>query len=142
MSRQARNQVILLSALGLMAMFNLTLVSAGLEDFIEAKLEFSETDISIGVFMSAEMFAYIIFAPIWGHLSDKHGKRAHYVVMGLGISSLLFVLMSASIAPCIAGMPDRNGIDRTSAWPSPVDSRDRKIRWPFVNSRISARAAP
>jgi DHA1 family tetracycline resistance protein-like MFS transporter len=90
---KARNQVILLGSLVFMAMFNLTLVSPGLKVYIEAKFDFSDSDIYIGVFASAEMFAYIIFAPIWGYLSDKHGKRAHYVVMGLAISSVLFVIM-------------------------------------------------
>ena len=93
MGAQARNQVVILGGLVLMAMFNLTLVSPGLHDYLQFKFGFSETDVYIGVFVSAEMIAYIIFAPIWGYLSDKKGVRAHYIVMGLGVSSLLFALM-------------------------------------------------
>ncbi len=87
-----RYQVILLSALVFMAMFNLTLVSPMLPRYMEDR--FGETSaIYIGIFTSAEMLAYIIFAPVWGVLSDRTGKRVPYVVLGLGLSAVLFAIM-------------------------------------------------
>ena len=90
MSAPARNQVVLL---GTIVFFNLLLITPGLKFYLEEKFGFAETDIYIGVFLFAEMVAYIIFAPVWGHLSDRRGKRGHYVVLGLGVSSILFALM-------------------------------------------------
>jgi MFS family permease len=84
--------VILLSALVFMAMFNLTLVSPVLPRYMEDR--FDETSaIYIGIFTAAEMLAYTIFAPIWGVLTDRAGKRVPYVVLGLGVSAVLFAVM-------------------------------------------------
>ena len=86
-----RSQVFLLAAIVFMAMFNLTLVSPVLPEFVKDR--FGGTDVSIGLFTSAEMVAYIIFAPIWGIISDRRGQRVPFVIMGLGISAIFFVLM-------------------------------------------------
>jgi MFS family permease len=91
MLRSARSQVVLLASLVFMAMFNLTLVSPVLPEFVKDRFE--TTDLAIGIFTSAEMVAYIIFAPIWGVLSDRRERRVPFVLMGLGLSSILFVIM-------------------------------------------------
>jgi MFS family permease len=82
-------QVVLLGGLVLMAMFNLTLVSPGLKVFIEDRFE-ETSSIYTGIFFSAEMIAYIIFAPLWGVLSDRRERRVPFVAIGLGVSALLF----------------------------------------------------
>jgi MFS family permease len=91
MMRSARSQVVLLATVVFMAMFNLTLVSPVLPEFVKDRFE--TTDLAIGLFTSAEMIAYIIFAPIWGILSDRREKRVPFVIMGLGISAVFFVIM-------------------------------------------------
>ena len=53
------------------AMFNLTLVVAGLKEFMIEDLGGSIADATL--FFSVETLAYIIFAPIWGLLSDRFG---------------------------------------------------------------------
>ena len=87
----SKYQVVLLAAIVFMAMFNLTLVSPILPEFIKDRFE--TTDVAIGVFTSAEMVAYIIFAPVWGVVSDRRGQRVPLVIMGLGVSAIFFVLM-------------------------------------------------
>ncbi len=91
MTDSSRNQVLLLAVIVFMAMFNLTMVSPILPEFVKDR--FGGSDVSIGIFTSAEMIAYIIFAPIWGIISDRTGKRVPFVIMGLGASSILFILM-------------------------------------------------
>ena len=91
MLRSARSQVVLLAVVVFMAMFNLTLVSPVLPEFVKDRFE--TTDLAIGLFTSAEMIAYIIFAPIWGVLSDRRERRGPFVIMGLGMSAIFFVLM-------------------------------------------------
>ncbi len=91
MFRTERSQILLLAGIVFMAMFNLTLVSPVLPEFVKDR--FGGTDVSIGLFTAAEMVAYIIFAPIWGVLSDRMGRRVPFVIMGLGTSAILFVVM-------------------------------------------------
>ncbi len=91
MLSSARSQVVLLASVVFMAMFNLTLVSPVLPEFVKDR--FDTTDLAIGLFTSAEMVAYVIFAPIWGVLSDRRERRVPFVTMGLGISAVFFVLM-------------------------------------------------
>jgi MFS family permease len=81
----------LLAAIVLMAMFNLTLVSPILPDLIEERFELTEAH--IGLFTGAEMIAYVIFAPIWGVLSDRYGSRKNMAIIGLVISAPLFMIM-------------------------------------------------
>jgi len=91
LTNSARSQVLLLAAIVFMAMFNLTMVSPILPEFVKDR--FGGSAMAIGIFTSAEMIAYIIFAPIWGIISDRTGKRVPLVIMGLGASSVLFILM-------------------------------------------------
>ncbi len=91
MMRSSRSQVVLLASVVFMAMFNLTLVSPVLPEFVKDRFE--TTDLAIGMFTSAEMIAYIIFAPIWGILSDRREQRVPFVIMGLGMSAIFFAIM-------------------------------------------------
>lgn len=74
------------------AMFNLTLVVAGLKEFIIGDLGGTITDASL--FFSVETFAYILFAPLWGILSDRLGRRRPFVVTGFLLSALVYASYS------------------------------------------------
>ena len=74
------------------AMFNLTLVVAGLKEFIIDELGGTVTQATL--FFSVETLAYIIFAPLWGLLSDRVGRRSPFVVIGFLGSSLIYALYS------------------------------------------------
>jgi DHA1 family tetracycline resistance protein-like MFS transporter len=71
-------------------MFNLTLVVAGLKEFIIDDLSGTVTQATL--FFSVETLAYIIFAPIWGLLSDRLGRRKPLVVIGFLGSALAYAL--------------------------------------------------
>ncbi len=74
------------------AMFNLTLVVAGLKEFIIDDL--GGTVAQATLFFSVETLAYILFAPIWGLLSDRVGRRKIFVVVGFLGSSVMYALYS------------------------------------------------
>jgi MFS family permease len=80
--------VVLPAALLFGSMFNLTLVVAGLKEFIIEDLGGSIADATL--FFSVETLAYIIFAPIWGLLSDRLGRRKPLVGIGFAGSALLY----------------------------------------------------
>ncbi len=84
------------------AMFNLTLVVAGLKEFIIEELGGSITDATL--FFSVETFAYILFAPLWGLLSDRLGRRRPFIVAGFLLSALLYASYLAvdSVGPLLA----------------------------------------
>ncbi len=70
------------------AMFNLTLVVAGLKEFIIDELGGTISDATL--FFSVETLAYILFAPIWGLASDRLGRRKPFVVVGFAACALLY----------------------------------------------------
>ena len=70
------------------AMFNLTLVVAGLKEFIIDQLQGSIAQATL--FFSVETIAYIIFAPTWGLVSDRLGRRRIFVVVGFLMSGVLY----------------------------------------------------
>ncbi|MEZ5330652.1 MAG: MFS transporter [Thermoanaerobaculia bacterium] len=79
---------VLPSLLLLGAMFNLTLVVAGLKEFILGELGGTVADATL--FFSVETFAYILCAPLWGLLSDRAGRRRPFIVAGFAASALLY----------------------------------------------------
>jgi len=85
-----RRSVLLPCLLLFGAMFNLTLVVAGLKEFIIDELGGTVRDATL--FFSVETTAYIIFAPLWGLLSDKLGRRKVLVVIGFAMSALIYSL--------------------------------------------------
>lgn len=76
------------SLLLLGAMFNLTLVVAGLKELIIDELGGTVGDATL--FFSVETFAYILCAPLWGLLSDRVGRRKPFIVAGFTASALLY----------------------------------------------------
>ncbi len=70
------------------AMFNLTLVVAGLKEFIIDEL--GGTDRHATWFFSIETLAYVVFAPLWGLASDRLGRRKPFVVAGFLVSALIY----------------------------------------------------
>ncbi len=80
--------VLLPCALLFGAMFNLTLVVAGLKEFVIDDLGGTVRDATL--FFSVETIAYILFAPIWGLASDRLGRRRPFIVVGFASSALIY----------------------------------------------------
>ncbi len=70
------------------AMFNLTLVVAGLKEFILEDLGGTVADATL--FFSVETLAHILFAPLWGLASDRIGRRKPFIVVGFLASAALY----------------------------------------------------
>jgi MFS family permease len=83
-----RRAVLLPSLFLLVAMLNLTLVVAGLKELVVDELGGTERDASL--FFTIEMLAYILFAPLWGVLSDRLGRRKPLIVIGFAVSALAY----------------------------------------------------
>ncbi len=92
-SSPALRGVILPSLFLLVTMLNLTLIVAGLKELILDELGGTERDASL--FFSIEMAAYIVFAPVWGVLSDRLGRRKPLIVVGFLASAALYASYSA-----------------------------------------------
>ena len=69
-------------------MLNLTLVVAGLKELVVDDLGGSVADAAL--FFTVEMVAYLLFAPLWGALSDRFGQRIPFIVGGFAASGLLY----------------------------------------------------
>ncbi|MEO8503876.1 MAG: MFS transporter [Acidobacteriota bacterium] len=74
----------------LIAMFNLTLPVAALKEWVVDGLGGSVTDAAL--FLSVEMVAYMICAPLWGLLSDRNAHRKRWIVGGFLASGVLYLL--------------------------------------------------
>lgn len=70
------------------AMLNLTLVVAGLKELVLDELGGTVRDAAL--FLTVEMVAYILFAPLWGIASDRLGRRRRFVVLGFALTALLY----------------------------------------------------
>jgi MFS family permease len=81
-------RVLLPSLFLLVSMLNLTLIVAGLKELVIDELRGSARDASL--FFSIEMAAYILFAPLWGVLSDRAGRRKPLVVAGFLLTAPLY----------------------------------------------------
>lgn len=86
------HEVVLPSLLLLVAMLNQTLIVAGLKELVVDELGGTARD--AGLFFSIEMAAYIVFAPLWGLLSDRLGRRKPLVVAGFLLSAPLYAAYS------------------------------------------------
>lgn len=76
----------------MVAMFNLTLVVAGLKEFILEDL--GGTVRHATLFFSIETLAYLVFAPLWGLASDRLGARKPFIVIGFLGSGALYALFA------------------------------------------------
>ncbi len=83
-----RRAVALPCLLLLGAMFNLTLPVAGLKELVLDELGGTVTDAAL--FLTVEMAAYLVFAPLWGVLSDRTGRRRPFIVAGLAGSGAVY----------------------------------------------------
>ncbi len=81
--------VVLPSLFLMVAMFNLTLIVAGLKELIVDDLGGTTSDTSL--FFSLEMVSYILFAPLWGVLSDRWAKRRPLIFIGFLASGVLYL---------------------------------------------------
>ena len=81
-------RVALPCALLLGAMFNLTLPVAGLKELVLDELGGTVTDAAL--FLTVEMAAYLLFAPLWGLLSDRVARRRPFVVLGFAGSAAVY----------------------------------------------------
>lgn len=70
------------------AMLNLTLVVPGLKELVVDELGGEVTDAAL--FFTVEMAAYLVFAPVWGLLSDRTGRRRPLVVAGFAASGVAY----------------------------------------------------
>ncbi|MDX1502863.1 MAG: MFS transporter [Thermoanaerobaculia bacterium] len=114
--RQEPGRSILLPCLLLFgAMFNLTLVVAGLKELIIEELGGSLAD--AGLFFSVETFAYLIFAPVWGVVSDRAGVRKPFIIAGFAGSALIYGLYGlVESVPLLLGMRFLQGAVTVMGW--------------------------
>lgn len=70
-------------------MFNQTLCVAGLKELIVDHYGGTTADASL--FFSIESLAYILFAPVWGLLSDRWHRRRVFVAVGFLGSGLIYL---------------------------------------------------
>ena len=84
--------ILLPSLLLLASMLNLTLIVAGLKELVIDDLGGTARDASL--FFSVEMVAYIIFAPLWGLVSDRLGRRRLLITLGFLLCAPLYAAYS------------------------------------------------
>jgi MFS transporter, DHA1 family, tetracycline resistance protein len=58
-------------------------------------LEFSATPLQIGLLFACYSMAQFLFAPVWGALSDRHGRRP-ILLMSIGLGSLMLAGFASS----------------------------------------------
>jgi MFS family permease len=71
------------------AMLNLTLVVPGLKELVVDELGGDVGDAAL--FFTVEMAAYLVFAPVWGVLSDRTGRRRPLIVAGFAASGIAYL---------------------------------------------------
>jgi len=70
-------------------MLNLTLVVPGLKELVLDELGGTVTDSAL--FFTVEMAAYVVFAPIWGALSDRWARRRPLIVGGFAVAGVVYL---------------------------------------------------
>jgi MFS family permease len=85
-------EVFVYTILIFISMFSLTLIAPALKEFVID--EFNATEATGSYFVTLEMTAYIIFAMIWGALSDRKGKRKMFIFAGFAGSAVFYFLMT------------------------------------------------
>jgi MFS family permease len=71
------------------AMLNLTLVVPGLKELVVDELGGDVTDAAL--FFTVEMAAYLVFAPVWGVVSDRTGRRRPLIAAGFAASGVAYL---------------------------------------------------
>jgi DHA1 family tetracycline resistance protein-like MFS transporter len=136
-SREASTSlsVVLPCALLFLSMLNLTLVVAGLKELVIDDLGGTARDASL--FFSIEMVAYIVFAPVWGLLSDRWGRRRGLVTLGFLLCAPLYALYSVvGTVPALLTLRFVQGAFAVMGWSSlmamVLDQVDEKRRGRFM----------
>ncbi len=97
------------------SMLNLTLIVAGLKELIIDELGGSELHVSL--FFSIEMVAYIVFAPLWGLMSDRLGRRRPFIALGFLMSAALYASYSSITSlPLLLGLRFVQGAFSVMGW--------------------------
>jgi DHA1 family tetracycline resistance protein-like MFS transporter len=92
MRRFQENTLAVLAVLVFVCMFNLTFIVPSIKELIIDRFDATATEASL--FVTVEMIAYIIFAMVWGSISDRRGERRRFIVVGFLGSSLLYYSMT------------------------------------------------
>lgn len=90
-----------LSAVVFVVLFAQMLLYPGIADLVGALGASPELDAS-AVFIAAEFVAYILFAAVWGAISDSFGKRVRLVVAASVVASVAY--LGIALSPT-AGLP-------------------------------------
>lgn len=107
--------VYLPSAFLLVVMLNLTLIVAGAKELFVDALGGSTRDVSL--FFSIEMAAYIVFAPLWGVVSDRLRTRRPLIAAGFAVSGLLYLSYTAvDSIPVLLGLRFLQGMAAVAGW--------------------------
>lgn len=84
--------IFLLGLLTFLLMLSVSMVYPVLRPFVVDRFDTSITQASL--FVSVNLLAYVIFAVVWGVLSDKAGKRRPFIIAGLFGNSLMMFLIT------------------------------------------------
>lgn len=98
-----------------LCMFNQTFVVPSIKEIVIDRFDASTTEASL--FVSVEMVAYIIFAIVWGTVSDRSGRRKDLIVIGLlGSSGLYFAMSLADSLAMLLALRFAQGAFTVMAW--------------------------
>ncbi|MEM7052669.1 MAG: MFS transporter [Acidobacteriota bacterium] len=130
-----RRTVLVPSLFLMISMLNLTLVVAGLKELIVDELGGTTRDASL--FFSIEMIAYVIFAPLWGVLSDRLGRRAPLAAIGFLATAPLYALYGwVDTIPTLLVLRFIQGATAVLGWSTlmamVLDQPDRKKRGRYM----------
>ncbi|NJD52181.1 MAG: MFS transporter [Candidatus Methanoperedens sp.] len=101
MQNKNYQEIYLLGILMFLLMFSVTLIYPVLEGFVMERFEV-ESVAETSLFVSVNLAAYVIFALIWGSISDRIGKRKVFIIMGfLGNAIIMFSLTLAPTMPSL-----------------------------------------
>lgn len=131
----ANLSVFLPSVLLLLSMLNLTLIVAGLKELVMDDLGGTARDASL--FFSIEMVAYIVFAPAWGLVSDRFGRRRVLVTVGFLACAPLYAAYSVvDSIPALLSLRFVQGAFAVMGWSSlmamVLDQADEKKRGRYM----------
>ena len=126
---EPNREIAIYAVLTYVVMLSLTLMAPVINDFIIKRFDASNTEASM--FFTLEMIAYVIFAVVWGSLSDKYGRRKPFIVFGFAGSAVMYFLMAkANSLSLLLGLRFIQGAITIMAWSlvmtSALDCAQRK----------------
>lgn len=100
-TNEIKGEIRILSLLTFILMFSVTMIYPVMEDFVMKRFNV-ESVAKTSLFVSSNLSAYVIFALIWGSISDRIGKRKPFIVGGFfGTSIIMFCLTLAPNMPVL-----------------------------------------